>query len=77
METTRDDIFASQQKNIHVTKKNIIILKILDIVMLLLFTKFKNISFSWNGIDFNFFPEFCKIFANFFQFCISGVLEDF
>ena len=25
--TTRDDIFASQQKNIHVSKKNIIIIK--------------------------------------------------
>ena len=56
-----------------------IILKILDSVVLLLFNKFKNIYFSWNGSDLNFFfcAEFYKIFANFFQFCISGVLEVF
>ena len=48
-------------------------------MVLLLFTKFKDISFSWNGSDFKFFfcSEFCKIFANFFQFCISRVLEVF
>ena len=68
--TTRDDIFASQQKNIHVSKKNIIILKILDIVVLFLFAKFKNISFSWNGSDFNFFffgilQDFCDFLFNF------------
>ena len=67
--TTRDDIFASQQKNIHVSKKKIIILKILDIVVLLLFTKFKNISFSWNGSDlklsflFGILQDFCEFFS--------------
>ena len=54
-------------------------LKLLDIVLLLPFTKFKNIAFSWNGSDLKLFFLFgiLQDFCEFFQFCISGVLEDF
>ena len=54
-------------------------LKLLDIVLLIPFTKFKNIAFSWNGSDLNFFlfgilQDFCDFFSILYY---SGVLEDF
>ena len=57
--------FLQVSKKIYMSpKKKIIILKILDIVVLLLFTKFKNIRFSQNWSNFNIF-FFAQFFYNF------------